>query len=327
MNIISQILKYGRNTHPNIRNIESFISKNSDKINDGLGATNDIISNAQIGRELVQFSKYSTKISPIFEENYVKNVNNIIENHLDKLELTQNLTDDERKKFINNIRGDESSFVTFSLGGKPSLLIAGNNQFIKPSEKYDILRRTLTIPVNNKDLHINNTIILNKKLVKETIKNNQNFYINRMNLDKDTSVDEIYNELIGDDSPLKRNEKHDLIGITLGYSPINSIIYQLDQNIPNNIELRKDLNTYKKNLINTLLKADSPYNNFDNKFKAEIAKQIRDIGTQQEVFNTKWDKYGFSYRNIVPDNEHDQKLIKNIISCSQKAEAILQEDT
>ncbi len=330
MNLINQILKFGKTSLPKARNVEAFVCKNSDRINDGIGATNDIISNAQIGRELVQFSRQTTTIAPVFGVNYEKNVNQIINNHLDKIELTKNLTDEQKKEFINNIKGDESSFVTFALNGKPSLLINGKNQFIKPDKNYDILRRTLIVPIKDKEVKFDNTIILNKKLTKETIKDNRDFYINKMNLNKDATIDEIYNELIGHNSPLKENKEHDLIGITLGYSPINCIIYHLDQNIPQNIELRKNLDTYKKTLINTLLKPDSPYKNFDNDFKKEVAKQIRNIGNkenQEKTFNTKWDKYGFSYRNIVPDDKHDQKLIRNIIASYKKTQSILQEDT
>ena len=325
---INPIVKYSRTALTKFRHAESFIGKNADRINDGLGATNDIVSNAQIGRELVQFSRPTTTIAPGFGVNYGKNVNEILDNHLDKIELTKDLDEREKQEFLKNIEPDRSSFITFAMDAKPSILICGKNEFLKPNENYDILRRTITVTLKgNKTAKFDNTIILNKELTKKTIEENKELYIKRMGLNEDADTDEIYNELIGENSPLKENEKHDIIGITLGFSPVNSIIYQLDQNIPQSIEKRKDLNTYKKSLLNELLSDNSPYKDFDNDFKKNIATLIRDIGNNKNTFKTPWDKFGFTYRNIVPDDKHDQKLIRNIITSYKKTQSILREDT
>ncbi len=327
MSYINSIVKYTRTTLPKFRSVESFIGKNTDTINNTIGTTNSIISNAQVGRDLVEFTKSSQSISPVFTENYVQNANEILENHLDKLELTKNFNDLEKDELKNNLQGDETSFVTFALGEKPSILIVGNNPFIKSNENYDVIRRTLNIPLKNKEIQVDNTFILNKKLTKQTIEENKELYIKGMGLDENADTEEIYNYLIGENSPLKNNTQHDLIGITLGYSPINSIIFQLEQNTPNFMELRNDINSYKKGLLNTLLKEDSPYKDYDSNFKKEIATAIRNIGNNNDTFDTKWSKYGYSYRNIVDDDAHDQKLIRRVTSCYKKGKAILQEDT
>ena len=323
----NQIFKYTKTAINQFKNAENVISKNTDLINTGIGTTNDIVSNVQIGRELVQFTKNTQPITYNFAEEYTNNVQNILENHLDKIDITQNLTDKEKKEFIKNIQGDESTFVTFAMNEKPCILIYGKNKFIKANDKYDVVRRKIIVPVKNKKINIHNTIILNKELTKKTIEDNKEIYIKRLGLDNNADTETIYNELIGENSPLKGNKKHDIIGITLGYSPVNSIIYQLDQNIPNNIEQRDGLNTYKKNLLNQLFKEDSIYKDFDNNFKQKIATLIRNIGNDKQTFDTKWNKFGFTYINIVPDENHDKKLMEHIIESYKKTQSILQEDT
>lgn len=327
MSYINSIVKYTRTTLPKFRSVESFIGKNTDTINNTIDNTNNIISNAQIGRELVEFTRSSPSISPVFTENYIQNTNEILENHLDKLEISKDLNELEKEELKNNIQGNETSFITFALGGKPSLLINGSNSFIKPNENYDVIRRTLDIPLKNKTIQVNNTFILNKKLTKQTIDENKELYIKGMGLDENANTEEIYNALIGENSPLKNNTQHDLIGITLGYSPINSIIFQLEQNTPNFMELRKDINSYKKELLNTLLKEDSPYKDFDSYFKKNVATAIRNIENNKNTFNTQWAKYGYSYINMVNDDSHNQKLIRRIASCYKKGNTILQGDT
>ena len=327
MSYINSIVKYSRTTLPKFRSVESFIGKNADTINNTIDTTNSIISNAQVGRELVEFTRTSQSISPNFTENYVQNANEIFDNHLDKLEITKDLNNTEKKELKKNILGDKIAFVSFALGEKPSILITGNNPFIKPNENYDVIRRTLNIPLKNKIIQVDNTFILNKKLTKQIIDENKEIYIKGMELDKNANTEEIYNHLIGENSPLKHNTQHDLIGITLGYSPINTIIFQLEQNTPNYNDLRNNMNSYKKGLLNTLFKENSPYKDFDENFKKEVATIIRNIDNSKDFLDTKWSKYGYSYRNIVDDDMHDQKLIQQISSCYQKGQAILKEDT
>ena len=53
-----------------------------------------------------------------------------------------------------------------------------------------------------------------------------------MGLDEKASIDDIYEKLVGEDSPLKKQDGYDdLIGVTLGFSPINCILFQLERNI------------------------------------------------------------------------------------------------
>ncbi len=322
---INPLLKYGQNTLARCRQAENFISRYSDTINDGLGTTNDIVSNISNGRNFVQFMRHRPVIAQGFETNYQNTVDTILDKHLDKLELTQNLTDDEKETFLINLDKDRNAFVTFALDGKPSVVLCGQNDFIKPSGKYDIVKRELNIPLKSKTIKINNTFILNKEMVKQTIETNKELFTKRMNLNPNSDIDKIYETLISDKSPLKENEAHDLIGVVLGYSPKNSILFQLDSSIPNNIDARKNLNSYKKIMMQKLYEKDSPYKNFDDSFKESIARDIVNIGNGEKPFNTDYRTYGYTCRNIVTDETHTQNLIKNITNSYKKAQRIINE--
>ena len=189
---INPLLRYGQNTLTRYRQAENLISRYSDTINDGLGTTNDIVSNISNGRNLVQFIKHRTEVAPGFETNYQNMVDTILNEHLDKLELTQNLTEDEQGKFLKNIDGDRNTFVTFALDGKPSVVLCGQNTFLKPTDKYDIVKRELEIPLKSKSVKIDNTFILNKELVKQTIEENKDLFIIRMGLKPESDTDKIY---------------------------------------------------------------------------------------------------------------------------------------
>ena len=319
------LLKYGQATIARCRQAEGLINKHCDFINDSLSTGNDILSNISAGRDLVEVSRHTPRIAQGFETNYQNTVDNILDNNLDKLELTEDLTDEEKEEFLKNIEGDRNTFVTFAMDGKPSIVLCGKNEFIKPTEKYDIVRRELEVPLKNKTLKIDNTFILNKEMVKETIKENKELFTTRMNMDENSDIDTIYEVLISEKSPLKENKAHDLIGIVLGYSPKNSVLYQLDNSIPNNIDARKHLTSYKKIMMKKLYAQDSPYKNFDNRFKETIARDIIRIGNGEKPFNTNWSTYGYTCRNIVTDDKHSQKLIKNITKSYKKAQKIINE--
>ena len=185
----------------------AYINKHSDFIEEYIGTTHDIVSNGLIGRDLVRFATQSPTISQGFEDNYISTIEDLMYNHFDKLEITKNLTPQECKKLYKNI-DDKASFVACALGYKPGTVIDGNYSF-KQSDKFDYVNKTVKVPVNNKTLSFDTTIILNKEKTKEIISENADFYIRRMGMEPNSSVEDIYNELIGENSPLKGNDEHD----------------------------------------------------------------------------------------------------------------------
>lgn len=273
-----------------------------------------------VGRDLVHSFK-QPKFAKNFSTNYQKVINKLLNKHLEKLDLTKDLTKANRQDLLNHLEGDKASFCAFTLGDKPSILLNGRFEYLKPTEKYDIVRRQIKSVTPKKTFVFDNTFILDKEKTKNTISENIDFYRQRLDLKKDASTKEVYKVLTGKNSPLLSNDKHDIIGMTLGYSPINSILFHLEQTTPHATENRNNLNTYKKQLLNQLHSKDSPYHNFNQEFTTDIAKSIRSIhsNTQKNEFAP----YGYSYINLFNDDKYNQKIVRSILKTYESAKSIL----
>lgn len=256
-----------------------------------------------------------------FEFDFCKASKNIIDNHLDKMELTKGLNKKEQKDFQKNLfTNDKMTLMHFMYDKKPSILLNGEFPYFKNNEKYSFVRRTLDIPLpDNKSYLSNNTFAINNELVKQKIEENKELYTKRMGLDENSSTEEVFEELIGENSPLKYKDGYDdIIGITLGFSPINSILFQVERDIPNVIELRRRPTIYKEKMDNSFNSETSPYKDFSKEFKSDVQSSIDNL-----------DKYfrkpdltpiGYGYIHIAPDEKHTQKIIKD-------AEEILEQAT
>lgn len=322
MTKLNHILNYCKIGINKCQDATTYINKHSDFIEDYIGTTHDIVSNGFIGRDLIRFATQSPTIAQGFENNYISTIDDLMVNHFDKLDIAQNLTPQEREILLKNV-DDKGSFIACMLGYKPSTIIDGKHNFLKQSDKFDYITRTVNVPVNDKIVAFDTTMILNKEKTKDTIAENLDFYVKRMNMKVNSSVDDVYNELTGKNSPLKSNDAHDIIGITLGYSPINSIIFQLEKNMQGSYNSRNDIPNFKNKLLNTLMSDNSPYNNFDNKFKSDIATAIRNIAQNDKLFETPYSKFGFCYVNFVPDSLYEQKVIKSVTNTFHSAKSII----
>ncbi|MCM1265407.1 MAG: hypothetical protein NC200_04330 [Candidatus Gastranaerophilales bacterium] len=260
-----------------------------------------------------------------FDYDFYKVSNEIINNHLDKMELTKDLSDDEMDDFRSNLFScDKMTLMHFMFDKKPAILLNGNYPYFENNEKYSFVRRTLDIPLKDKKSYLSNNIfILNNDLVKQTIDENKELYTKTMGLDENSSTDEIYDELVGENSPLK--EQHgfdDIIGITLGFSPINSILFQLEQNIPEKFEARKRPAIYAQKLDKALNCESSPYKHFSEEFKTNVQSSIDFI---KDNYFRKPDlgSIGYAYIHIAPDEKHTQKIIKDAEDILDEAENII----
>lgn len=273
-----------------------------------------------IGKDLVH-SIEQPKFAKNFNTNYHKVINKLLNKHLEKLDLTKNLSKANQQDLLNHLEGDKASFCAFTLGDKPSILLNGKFEYLKSTEKYDIVRRKIKSVTPKKTFVFDNTFILDKEKTKNTISENMDFYRQRLDLKKDASTKEIYEVLTGKNSPLLSNDKHDIIGITLGYSPINSILFHLEQTTPHAPENRNNLNIYKKQLLNQLHSKDSPYHNFNQKFTTAIANSIRNIHSNTP--KSEFTPYGYSYINLLDDDKHNQKIVRSILKTYKSAKSLL----
>ena len=279
--------------------------------------------NINIGRDIVRGKSNNSNFAQGFIRNYKNYVNEVLENNLDKIELTKNLTSPQKQDFLTNIEPDKASFCSLIFGDKPTFLLCGDLDYLKPTKEYDILKRKIHVSVKDKDLTFDNTFILNKEKTKQTISDNIEFYKKRLNMKSETSVDEVYETLIGKNSPLLTNDKHDIIGITLGFSPINSVLFQLEQASPNIVKNRKDLDKYKKLMLNELLSEESPYNDFSQGFKNNVASAIRGISDKEKPFRNNFAELGYSSINIVDDDTHNQKIVRSILKTFHNIKSLI----
>lgn len=266
-----------------------------------------------------------SKFSSIdFEFDFYNASKEIIDNHLDKMELTKGLSEDEQDDFRSNLfSNDKTTLMHFMFDKKPSILLNGEYPYFENNDKYSFVRRTLDIPLtNNKSYLSSNIFMINNELAKQTIEENKELYTKRMGLDENSSTEEVFEELIGDNSPLRHKKGYDdIIGITLGFSPINSILFQVEQDVPDNIELRRRPSMYKKKMNESFNSESSPYKDFSEGFKSNVQSKI-----------DKLDKYfrksdlapiGYAYIHIAPDEQHTQKIIKDAEDILDKAEEII----
>lgn len=258
-----------------------------------------------------------------FENDFYNTSNDIINNHLDKMELTKDLTKSQQQSFKKNLFStDKPTLLNFFMDTKPSVLLAGKFPYFKNNDKYSFVRRTLKTPTRTSIVESPNIFILNNKLTKQTIDENKELYTKRMDLEPDTPTDEIYENLIGENSPLKQQHGYDdIIGITLGFSPINSILFQLEQNLPEKGSTRRSPILHANLVDKEFNSENSPYKDFSEDFKSNVQSSIDFI--KKNSFK-KEDLYpiGYSYIQLAPDEKFTQKLINNAQSNLKKAKEI-----
>ena len=262
-----------------------------------------------------------------FEFDFYATANNIINNHLDKMELTKNLTPKEREDFAKNlIPCDKPTLLQFLFDNKPSILLTGDLPYFENNDKYDFVRRTiLSKGANNKTIKFNNTFIINKELTKQKISENKDFYSKRMELGKDTSVDKIYQKLISEDSPLKKQTGYDdIIGITLGFPPMDSILFQLEKGIPNYLQIRNRPYAQANFLQRELYSGDSVYKNFSQEFFTNVDAAIESIKRPQ-YRQKDLTPIGYIFTPFVPDEDYTKRIIKSSEKVLENAQAFISE--
>lgn len=259
-----------------------------------------------------------------FEYDFFKVADDIINNHLDKMELTKDLSDSQQIQFRKNLFScDKPTLLNFMFDAKPSILLSGKYPFFENNDKYDFVSRNLRSPLKNDKVYLSsNLFILNKELSKQVIDENKELYSKRMGMPDTVSTDEIYKKLTGKDSPLKKQKGYDdLIGVTLGYSPKNAVLFQLEQEIPDKYEARKRP-IYYANMLDKIFNSEqSPYKDFSNEFKTDIQSSINYV-KKNGFSNTNLNAIGYSYIQIAPDYNHTEKLLENANTVYSKAKRL-----
>ncbi len=157
------------------------------------------------------------------------------------------------EKLYNNVMRnyhDIANFIYFMFNNKPAIILDDVSRPLLETgnyKKYDAVTCHKKFDPQN---CFYNTFIMNSELCKGLIAKNKSLFESKLNISRQTSTDEIYSELIIQDSPLFKSDYDysDLRGILLGYPVKNSILFNLEEMLPkteyrnfSNIEKHKKL--------------------------------------------------------------------------------------
>lgn len=228
--------------------------------------------------------------------------------NFNKLNLFEDMSIEEKKKLYSDLipARDEKFFFPTISGHKPACMLASFNGDFKALSK---------IKNSNLDyIHLKpyqysqtsqcwNTFMLNKNEVFKVIERNRDVYTARLNLPKNSSIEDIYSKL----KPALENSKvmHDLEGLTLGFPRKSSMIFQLEQTGKIPSELRAKPEEYKKKILETLNGKDSPYKNLDESVRKDLEKSIADI----QINNKRVSPY-MDFVNYINEPEELNRIIK-----------------
>ena len=281
---------------------------------------NNVVSNSPTQNRIGAFPSYycpninfGSRFGEIdFSFDFFGKAKDIIDNHLDKMELTKDLNKSEQNDFRKNLfTSDKPTLLQFFYDKKPSILLSGEYPYFQNTEKYDFVRKNLVSKIKGKNFVFPNVFVINKELTKKTIEENKELYTKRMKMDNNASIDDIYEKLVGEDSPLKQQDGYDdIVGVTLGFSPINSVLFQLERNVYDHLETRKRPYLQSEIFKRELYSEDCVYRNFSYGFISNVEDAIDSIKRPQGRHVDLSDA-GYSFIQFVPDEKHTQKVIKD----------------
>lgn len=227
-------------------------------------------------------------------------------NNLKGLKLTERLNSKEKIHLIKLLTsvGNFENFVLFATGNKPSVSIAGNiSKNLSRQKGVDVVKY-------NHDLygeHVKLTVLMNPKRVKAVIFENLELYQKRLNLGKNSSVDEIYDFFKKDSNICKLSLTHgDIFGLTLGFPKINSLFFQL-KTVAGSLDGIKPLILSKK----------CPYKNISGNLQKELLGKTDKIvkKTASEYFNLKEHEAAYMFNAYVEEPESFGKILDEIRCC------------
>lgn len=237
-------------------------------------------------------------------------VSQICRYKFENLSAVKNLSEDERyelRQHLNKHR-DQEAFLFVATGGRPAMGTCSIPLLDKLSDDFDV------IPLCDIS-----SMIFNKSEMIKKIDENRELFLNRLNLSKEASNEEIYATFTAKNGPLYNIiNAQDLVGVSFGYPVIDSIIFQLEADADmrqNIIEHRSNLVEYKTKLIDALYAENSKYSSFDDAFKYKVEKAIKSINTIKASTECGYpDGYLFiKFTNNPIDDVENVKKIKNSI--------------
>ena len=197
-----------------------------------------------------------------------------------RLSVLKDLSPDEIKILYKSSYNDASCFFPTLTGHKPACILGDGQDLsfltkIKDNaawgDKLDIVHLAKT----------NTTYILNKEKVLEVIQRNKDFYICRLGLPKESPLEDIYSYMLQHKDKVFNccceGNYQDIVGITLGFPRMSSILFQLEHLTGSNsmFLLREDPAQYRKVLLSVLNNNKELYENLSPNEYNEIVQAIR----------------------------------------------------
>lgn len=174
------------------------------------------------------FGTDTTKLQQSELDDFAIEANRLKNNNLQGLDIVANLSPSERKEFLQAIIEDMDQFALMATGNKPAVWTStASTKKLRElaskikSDKYDI------IFANGKDT---GALILDKKLVKNIIKENSEVFRRRLNLKDTSTVDDIYTAFTdpnNSSTALNGEFNSDLLGLTLGFPKNDTLLWNI----------------------------------------------------------------------------------------------------
>ena len=245
----------------------------------------------------------------------------IKKNNFEGLDMVKSLSIFERKKLIKNLEidGNVENFLLTATGNKPAVWLA-NVPFDVKHKDFDTVffSRASTYSASPKSVN-NFSFVMNRDKVKGIINDNLDIYRQRLNLDKKSTVDDIYTVLLQEKTiPECQYEARDIIGLTLGYPKDSSLLFHL--NCCDNWSIFDDKEQAKFNLKKILMSKSSPYAGLSIDFKTHLASQIDKINPKfsRDYFKTDARDNMYVFNAIIEEPSAFNKILTEIRdTCSQ----------
>lgn len=208
--------------------------------------------------------------------------------NLEKMPILKNLSNDEIDKFRRELlEWNPHVFFATIAGCKPASINWAENsvEYLNKIKKDPIFAENYNLLWC--DENYTTFFLFNKKETLKTISRNKEIYTSRLNLEKNTSVEEIYNIITEPSKNILFNSfaYEDLLGITLGYPKNSSLLYVLESSIDKDgflINYRtKHKRKYFIKMLATLYSPNSILQNLDTKAKTELEHNIRSTKSQR----------------------------------------------
>lgn len=215
---------------------------------------------------------------------------------------------------------------------KPSIILADKTKLLESGRynSFDVVSKYMRFRDNSGSIF--NTFILNPELCKPIINKYKSLFTSKINLPETCSIDNIYNSLLTSDSPLFRDDKifADIRGLLLGFPEKSSILFSLENMLPN-ADYRNFSNIEKhRTLLREALNSEA-YSGISKEIRKLAEEAISELtGKDYNTYTLSESKHGkipgFDYIRFIPEPKEEERLIKAYRNTIEKLKELTAEE-